>query len=230
MNTTVIKIGAFIMCSFTWKFSYLTTEIDRGSHRPIITYTSSGATGIQSCSDVVLAFAPTLENLHPIDMTMSRDENDVFSRVNVTSYWSSATLTKITYPSLYQQVPPRPLGEPVGLLRVSNNSNITTTYSWGAKRSSLTTADVTQLLANALTLIQAGQGIRNPEVALSDVKAIRKWDYFPHFNTADLADGIYARYNALQGKQHTYYSSGLNGFETVEFAIRAGKDLVQSFF
>ncbi|KAI0083100.1 hypothetical protein BDY19DRAFT_980916 [Irpex rosettiformis] len=91
--------------------------------------------------------------------------------------------------------------------------------------------DVTQLLVTTLTEVLTGAGITDPTVtAPGDVKAIRKWDYFPHFNTFLLANGAYSQYNALQGNQHTYYSSGLNGFETVEFAIRAGKDLVNSFF
>ncbi|KAI0743306.1 hypothetical protein BC629DRAFT_1585253 [Irpex lacteus] len=203
------------------------TRIDRSTSIPVITYNSNTT---QACSDIVLAFAPTLENLRAIDMPLSSNESDVFSKVDITAYWSSATSTKIPYPYFYQQNPPQPLGAPVGFLRVFNDSSVTTTYSWGPVGSNLSIREVTQLLVSTLTEVQTGADISDPIVTADDVKAIRQWDYFPHLNTTDLRSGLYEKYNALQGKQHTYYSSGLNGFETVEFAIRAGKDLVQSFF
>lgn len=203
------------------------TKIDRTGSTPIVTY---GAGSRQTCADVILAFAPTLENLNAIDMPLSSHEIEVFKNIDITAYYSSATLTKIAYPYLYLQSPLQPLGEPVGIFRVFNDSPITTTYSWGPIASNLTIEDVTQRLVSTLTEVQTGAGIADSSVSPNDVKAIRQWDYFPHFNSSVLASGVYAKYNALQGQQHTYYSSGLSGFETVEFAIRAGKDLVKSFF
>lgn len=199
----------------------------------MVTYTSSsgsGSSATQACSDVVLAFAPTLENLAAIDMPLSSDEAQVFSKVGITAYWTSATSTKIDYPFFYQQSPPQPLGAPVAFLRVFEGSPIATTYSWGPVGSTMSIDEATHLLTTTLTDVQTGANISDPTVTASDVKAIRKWDYFPHFSTSDLEDGVYTKYNALQGQSHTYYSSGLNGLETVEFAIRAGKDLVASFF
>ena len=203
------------------------TRVDRSSSAPVVTY---GSNMTQACADVVFAFAPTLDNLEAIDMPLSANETAVFADVGITSYWSSATSTKIAYPYFYQQNPPEPLSAPVGFLRIFNDSPIATTYSWGPIGSNQSIDDITQLLVSTLTEVQTGAGISDPAVATSDVKAIRKWDYFPHFNTSVLSGDVYAQYNALQGQQHTYYSSGLNGFETVEFAIRAGKDLVASFF
>ena len=86
------------------------------------------------------------------------------------------------------------------------------------------------LLISTISQVQAGLGIPSPNINRDAVKAIRQWDYFPHFGSTDLRGGVYAEYNALQGQQNTYFSSGLNGFELVEFAIRAGKDLVETFF
>ncbi|KAI0087473.1 hypothetical protein BDY19DRAFT_907334 [Irpex rosettiformis] len=204
------------------------TKIDRSGSCPVVTY---GSNATQTCADVILAFPPTLENLQAIDMPLSSAEAAVFTNVGITAYWSSATSTKIAYPYFYQQSPPQPLGAPVGFLRVFNDSPVATTYSWGPIGSNMSIDDVTQLLVTTLTDVQTGAGITDPTVSTSDVKSIRKWDYFPHFNTSVLGNGdVYAQYNALQGQQHTYYSSGLNGFETVEFAIRAAKDLVDSFF
>ena len=58
----------------------------------------------------------------------------------------------------------------------------------------------------------------------------RAWDYFPHFDKDQLDNGYYEKFNSLQGYMGTYYASGLNGFETVEFAVRAGKDVANSYF
>ena len=163
-------------------------------------------------------------------MPLSSNETSVFSKVGITAYWSSATTTELPYQILYEQAPPEPLGDPVAFLRLFEGSPIATTYSWAQIGSTLSIDDVTQLLTSTLTAVQTGLNISDPTVTAADVQAIRQWDYFPHFATADLADNVYAAYNALQGAQHTYYSSALNGFETVEFAIRAGKDLVATYF
>ncbi|KAI0684834.1 FAD/NAD-P-binding domain-containing protein [Cytidiella melzeri] len=207
------------------------TKIDRTGPSPVVTYTGAwGMSATQRCSDVILAFPPTLENLAAIEMPLSPTESQVFSKVGITAYWSSATATSIDYPHFYTQTPAQPLGAPVAFLRLFQNSSIATTYSWGPMGSTMTTEEAKQLLVETLTEVQAGAGLPNPTVEMCDVKAISKWDYFPHFSTSELANGFYEKYNALQGQSHTFYSSGLNGFETVEFAIRAGKELVASFF
>ncbi|KAM5519493.1 hypothetical protein FOXYSP1_17917 [Fusarium oxysporum f. sp. phaseoli] len=51
-------------------------------------------------------------------------------------------------------------------------------------------------------------------------------DYFPHVDPKSLADGWYDKFNDLEGKDHTYCTSGLNSFELVEYTIRAARDLV----
>lgn len=195
-----------------------------------MTYTSGYTHKTQTCSSLVLAFPPTLANLAAIDMPLSPAEASVFAKVGITAYWSSATATQLPWHDFFQQSPPQPLGAPVGFLQLFPGSPVATTYSWGPIGSNLSLADVRQLLTSTLTDVQRGAGVANPTVTDEDVKALRAWDYFPHFGTQDLAGGAYAAYDALQGQQHTFFSSGLNGFETVEFAIRAGKDLVAAYF
>lgn len=45
----------------------------------------------------------------------------------------------------------------------------------------------------------------------------------------DLAAGFYQRLDKLQGQRNTFFASGLNGYETVEFALRAGRDVVEHY-
>ena len=54
-------------------------------------------------------------------------------------------------------------------------------------------------------------------------------DYFPHVSGKDLAGGFYDRLDKVQGQLNTFYASGLNGYETVEFALRAGRDVVEHY-
>lgn len=54
-------------------------------------------------------------------------------------------------------------------------------------------------------------------------------DYFPHLDSVALEAGWYDRFNEMQGRSRTYYASGLNGFEIVEFPLRAGKDIAESY-
>lgn len=68
------------------------------------------------------------------------------------------------------------------------------------------------------------------QVRDEDIRAFRKWDYFPHFDGAALRGGAYGAFNELQGCEDTYWVSGLNGMETVEWAIRGAQDVVASYF
>lgn len=105
-----------------------------------------------------------------------------------------------------------------------------TAWSWGVTGSNPPLEIISDLLVETISEVQYGLHLSAPLLNRDAVKAIRKWDYFPHFGSSDLSNGIYAEYDALQGQQNVYFSSGLNGFELVEFVIRAGKDLVATFF
>lgn len=126
--------------------------------------------------------------------------------------------------------PPVAAGEPVYWLRLFPGSSIATTWSWSALPDA---AGAYALLKTTLSLLN-----RDPSDPLSisqtitddDVRAFTAPDYFPHYSPATLAGGVYERYNALQGQMNTYYVSALDGFEIVEFALRAGVDLVESYF
>lgn len=128
---------------------------------------------------------------------------------------------------------PKPAGQPVAWIRLFNASSIATTWSWGKYRSDQTLAEAKTLLIDVISRLNkdpANTSAQPVPITDADVKDFREWDYFPHFDQAQLDQGYYDKFNALQGQQNTYYASGLNGFETVEFAIRAGKDVVDSYF
>lgn len=65
---------------------------------------------------------------------------------------------------------------------------------------------------------------------LVQVVAARRWSYFPHVETADMADGFYERLEALQGQRRTFYCGEIMSFSTLECCARYARDLVERFF
>jgi hypothetical protein len=112
-------------------------------------------------------------------------------------------------------------------------SNIATAWSWGPYRGNLTLDQARTLLKETLSKVNKdptnSSAVPQP-VTDADILGFQQNDYFPHFDSQQLAGGWYDKFNALQGQNNTYYASGLNGFETVEFALRAGIDIVESYF
>jgi hypothetical protein len=127
---------------------------------------------------------------------------------------------------------PRAAGEPMSFLRIFAVSDVASTWSWGEYKSNQTLGEAKNLLKDVLSKVNKDP--LDPKATLkpvtdADVEDFREWDYFPHFDKLQLDDDIYAKFSALQGHKNTYYASGLNGFETVEFAVRAGQDVVDSY-
>jgi hypothetical protein len=128
---------------------------------------------------------------------------------------------------------PEAAGEPVAMVRLYNVSDIATTWSWGKYRSNQTLSEARVLLRDVISKINkdpTNATARPIPITDADIKDFREWDYFPHFDKPQLDAGYYDKFNRLQGQKNTYYASGLNGFETVEFAIRAGLDVVNTYF
>ena len=171
--------------------------------------------------------------LQAANLDISADETIVFSPVGITEYWSGAVSVAAPGGFRYEAETYEAVGQPSAFVRLFNESSVATTWSWGKYRGSRTMEEARILLKE--TLSKVNKDPRNATelprpVTDDDVKEFKKWDYFAHYDPRELSAGFYGKFNALQGKQNTYYASGLNGFETVEFAIRAGKDVVDTYF
>ncbi|KAJ6505307.1 FAD/NAD-P-binding domain-containing protein [Mycena sanguinolenta] len=215
------------------------TRIHRSRAHPLITYSVNGAAAkTQSCASLILAFPPTVKLLAAANLDLTAAEEDLFSSVQLTNYWSGAVSMEIPANQLWYAnsssptVPPAPEAQPVGFIRLFNESNVVTTWSWGAPNVSYTNEQAYDLLLSTLSLVNYANA-SNPTAAVpitaDDVKAFRMHNYFPHVSSADLAAGWYQRFDKLQGTHETYYASGLNNFESVEFALRAGLNVVQTY-
>ncbi|ORX98949.1 hypothetical protein BCR34DRAFT_606767 [Clohesyomyces aquaticus] len=217
--------------------------IERGGDHPIIRYSqlinNHRHYGHQECSSLIMAFPPTLDNLRTAGLDISDEEDEVFAPVGIHNYFSSAVNLKLPFGVSYIQnsssrtVPPPNDGEPVAVLRLSPNSTVSTAWSWGPYREFESEASAYNLLKSTLSKVNKDPRDVNAmsvELQSADIRAFRKWDYFPHFDTEQLKCGWYDKLNKLQGCKKTYWASGLNGMETVEWAIRAGQDVVDSYF
>lgn len=65
---------------------------------------------------------------------------------------------------------------------------------------------------------------------LEAVHLEQRWAYMPHFGSADVADGVFSRLEAMQGRNHTYHAGSLLAFELVECNMAYAKNLVGRFF
>lgn len=167
------------------------------------------------------------------------DEKTVFGPFGLTAYFSSA-VRLITPPdfvfnaeSVAPNIPVDADGEPVAFLQPFPTSDIATVWSWGPYRGNLTADQAKTLLKETLSKVNKdprnASAVQRP-VSDADILGFQQNDYFPHFDSQQLVGGWYEKFNALQGQKNTCYASGLNGFETVEFALRAGIDIVDSYF
>ena len=65
---------------------------------------------------------------------------------------------------------------------------------------------------------------------MGEVHTQVRWDYFPHFGSEDIANGIYDRLEGLQGQNHTFYVGSLLNFELVESNVAYATALVERHF
>jgi hypothetical protein len=172
---------------------------------------------------------------------LSREEKTLFGEINVIKFFASA-VRMTGFPSVTsfwpkKENPVTPVdaeGQPIYFTALHASSGIANVWSWDKLG-----ATYSELKAKTLLIETLSKFNKNPRdaqqlslpVTQKDVLAWSGWvDYFPHLNTASLANNWYAKFNANQGNKGTYFASGVNGFETVEFAIRAGQTVVKSYF
>lgn len=169
---------------------------------------------------------------------MTEEEYNVFANVSTIQYYSSAVEFELPFGVSYiastssPALPPPNAGEPVAVLRLNEQSNVSVAWSWGPYEFQTEEAARRLLIESLSDINKDPRNVNETATPItdSDVKAFKKWDYFPHFDGQPLRDGAYSKFNRLQGHKKSYWASGLNGMEIVEWAIRGGQDVVESYF
>lgn len=186
-----------------------------------------------------MAFPPTLPALEAAGLEVTEDERTVFGAVGINSFYSAAVRMKTPHSmtfgaaSSHPMLPPEPAGEPVVAVKLHEDLEVAITSSWGPYRGNMTKAEAYGRLKTTLSKFNKDPRNESSEtlpITDDDVLAFQENDYFPHFDERELAMGFYDKFENLQGKDKTYYASGFNKFELVEYAIRAGQDVVKTYF
>ncbi|PSR82345.1 hypothetical protein PHLCEN_2v6088 [Hermanssonia centrifuga] len=181
---------------------------------------------------IVLAFPPLVDNLKAANLVVSTSESSVFGPVRTTEYWGGAVRVATPVGYGYSAETFEPNGRPSAFMRLFANSDVATSWSWGTTGGGVTIDEAKRLLRETISPFNKNPHDTSPPrvVTDADIRGFSATDYFPRYEPAELRAGFYKKFGELQGQQNTYYASGFNGFETVEFAVRAGKDVVKSHF
>lgn len=169
--------------------------------------------------DRLIVAAPPNEALGFLDATA--EERRLFSKVRWLDVWQLTLRLEGVGDALLldaNQTYAR-LGHTMIVIRYRPGSNLY--YLFGYARPGLSDA---QLEANALEDVAALGGkvlARTP---------LQRWPYFPHFGTADVADGCIAQLQALQGQQRTWYVGEVLSNIGVELAAIHAAALVKQAF
>ncbi|KAJ4301913.1 hypothetical protein N0V90_004009 [Kalmusia sp. IMI 367209] len=232
-------------CKAKINLSHEVRCIDRSGKNPVIKYTAPKPYsnfyrwGKQECDSLIFAFPPSIENLERAGLDLTEEEHDVFSEVVTHNYFSSAVEFELPFGVSYianssnSSVPPPNIGEPVAVLRLSAKSNISTSWSWGPDNEYQSESYARDLLQTTMSKINKDpRNVTEQAEPLSsnNIRAFRKWDYFPHFGSQSLRNGAYGYLNRIQGCNKSFWASGLQGMEIVEWAIRAGQDVVDTYY
>lgn len=186
-----------------------------------------------------MAFPPTVPALEDSGLHLTEGERQIFTRVGTNSFYSGAVRLKIPHAmtfsvaSAHPMLPPDATGEPVVAVKLHQGLDLAITGSWGPFRGNVTKGEAYSLLKSSLSKINMDPrdeaSVAVP-ITDDDILAFQQNEYFPHFDEEALAMGYYERFEKLQGQSKTYYASGFNMFELVEYAIRAGQDVVRTHF
>lgn len=210
--------------------------------RPSISYrTSKGKTRTQQCSDVIMAFPPTVAALYRAKLDLCSAEKKLFSKVTTNGYFASAVeMDHLSRNVSLRHELPNPItpyateGQPVYLTRIHAETDILSVWSVDQPGQPDSVEVAQEFLPEVLSKLNkdlSDPTAEGDKVTNRDVLAFSgQVDYFPHVGTQAILDGWYDKFNEIQGDKHTYYVSGLNQFEFVEYAIRAADALVETYF
>ncbi|XXF79067.1 FAD-dependent oxidoreductase [Myxococcaceae bacterium GXIMD 01537] len=148
----------------------------------------------------------------------SDEERDIFSRIRWLDVWQAhgridgvPDAFLIDSNHRYDR-----LGHSLIVFRYRTDSNLY--YCFGYAQPSM---DEAQLLARLQEDIARVKGR-----ALGDFE-LKRWKYFPHFSSADVAAGCHARIEALQGRRSTWYAGEVVSLIGVESSASYSRSLVE---
>jgi phytoene dehydrogenase-like protein len=172
--------------------------------------------------DVLILACPPDEALAFLDATPA--EIALFERARYVDYFVlgacvDGPLRRDRYMFLRANLAPSATGRPMFLYRRWPTSNVVFVYGFAPGPD--WERDVPREVAACLQQLGGRMG---------EVIALRRWRYFPHVQTDDIAGGYYRKLEALQGQNRTLYCGEILAFGAVETVVEYARALVHRHF
>jgi hypothetical protein len=178
---------------------------------------------------LIVACKQDLETLAGVPLALTDEERDLFAGVVAENYFTQvfdaegvpggidAGIYSVLVNDGAFELPPS--GDPIFLGRIWPGTRVLNVYTAAAPGVNAATVTARAQAALARMKVKVGQPL-----------AVRQWRYFPHATCAALQAGFYTKFEALQGRNDTYYAGSLACFECVEDAMAYADQLVRRFF
>jgi hypothetical protein len=170
--------------------------------------------------DALILTGPLDESLSYLDTT--EEEQALFSRIKTYDYYvyclevSDMPISKGFKPANFRK---DRAGRMMIWSRRSSRQNLYAFYTLGG--SSMTDPEIRENLR---------EEIEDLGGSLLEVRAYKKWKYFPHVDPETIKTGFYERLENLQGKRRTFFAGEVMNFSTIEHSVRYSRHLVERFF
>jgi hypothetical protein len=198
----------------------LATRVTSVARRPdgVTVRTTDGTFDV----DVLILACPLDDALAFLDAT--RAEVALFERVRYADYFVLGACVDglprfDRYTFLRENMTPSSAGRPMVVYRRWSTSNVV--FFYGFAHGPNWEHDARREVAAYLRDLGGWMG---------DVIALRRWRYFPHVETDDIAGGYYRRLEALQGQNRTLYCGEILAFAAVETVVEYARVLMHRHF
>lgn len=194
------------------------TQIKRSEDEVIISYESGGEV-VEHHADQLVVACPIDDVVGVLDAT--DEERDLADRVEVNDYRVFVAHTTGVPVQVIDAVHHLSAEEPWEILRPWPEVDATVFYI--GEVGDATDEELEDRIRAAVPEVYPGARVK-------DFVHRQRWRYFPHFLGDDLRDGIYDRFEAIQGLNRTVHVGGLLAFETIETVVAYSKAVVASRF
>lgn len=200
-------------------------QVSRGEDGVDVTYHQDGARRHEHFDALIVA--TPLDNRGGLRwLSLSEEEKNLFSRVNYYDYYTTAVRAPGLEPGICyvpilkgDKVVDPPFEFPCLFVRHYADSDVAIFYTFTPEPRSVSEIEAA-----------IGEMLRRMGSPMGEVIETRKWEYFPHVGSLDMAAGWFDRVEALQGRERTWYTGGQLDFDIVEGAVSFSKHVVDTWF
>jgi phytoene dehydrogenase-like protein len=172
--------------------------------------------------DALVLACPLDEALAFLDASPAEEE--LFARIRYQPYWVlgatvSGPVTRARYHFLRDAFTPDAVGRPMFAYRRWPATDTFFFYGFNADGD-----------WEAAARREVAATVERLGGRLGEVIVARRWRYFPHVSTDDIAGGFYRRLEALQGTRRTVYCGEILAFGAVETVVAYARAVVREHF